>query len=401
MSVKTFSKNILDSGTVSLTAGTAHADFPLARLYDRNISDIFKTSAAVTTEIHVDQAPNINSNGGFETGDFTGWTQGSSAISTAEVNSGTYSAKLAIAAGYVEGPTTPKLNVDKTKTYTIDAYFFIENYSTGWASWEYWIYDAADAPLTSGALITMNANMGWTLVTKTIGPSGSGADVIFPAGAAKILVKLKDGDAGATTLDIYIDEVSIYLADDIISIDSCIIAGGHNLYGETIDIQHSDNDIDWTNAIAQFTGDVGIMNKTLTGGAKKYWRIKITTPNIAVEITEIFLTPGYAWEADPSYPLESIEDQHNVKSITDRSGENSYLKLGDQKRIRKYNLRLMLEAQKTNLLALWDDWGGYKPFYLLDHEATLFFVELVGPLNLGGDLVGVYNADLLFREVLS
>ena len=53
--VKTAYKNILETSTVSLTAGTEDPDFPLSRVRDRNISRPFKASAAVTLEVLVDQ----------------------------------------------------------------------------------------------------------------------------------------------------------------------------------------------------------------------------------------------------------------------------------------------------------------------------------------------------------
>lgn len=53
-------KNILETGTVTLTAGTAHASFPLVRLYDRGIGRLFKITAAVTLEVRVDQGASGN-----------------------------------------------------------------------------------------------------------------------------------------------------------------------------------------------------------------------------------------------------------------------------------------------------------------------------------------------------
>jgi hypothetical protein len=48
-------KNILESSTVSLAAGTEDSSYPLYRLYDRNIGRLFKPSAAETIEIKIDQ----------------------------------------------------------------------------------------------------------------------------------------------------------------------------------------------------------------------------------------------------------------------------------------------------------------------------------------------------------
>jgi hypothetical protein len=53
--IKTAHINILETGTVTLTAGTEDTSYPLYRLYDRNVGRLFKTTSAVTTEVKVDQ----------------------------------------------------------------------------------------------------------------------------------------------------------------------------------------------------------------------------------------------------------------------------------------------------------------------------------------------------------
>jgi hypothetical protein len=53
--IKTACVNLLESATVTLTAGTAAAGYPLYRAYDRDIGRMFAGSAAATTTIHADQ----------------------------------------------------------------------------------------------------------------------------------------------------------------------------------------------------------------------------------------------------------------------------------------------------------------------------------------------------------
>ena len=55
MSVMTAYLNILETSAVTLTAGAEDASAPLWRLYDRNIGRMFKTAAAVTLKVLVDQ----------------------------------------------------------------------------------------------------------------------------------------------------------------------------------------------------------------------------------------------------------------------------------------------------------------------------------------------------------
>jgi hypothetical protein len=246
MAVITVSKNILESSTVSLTAGTAHADFPLARIANRNITDLFKCTAAETTEIQVDQ-----------------------------------------------------------------------------------------------------------------GATGN------------------------------------------IAIAACIIASGHNLDGETIDIQYSDDAAIWNDAVTQFTGTAGHIIQTFTESTHRYWRVKITTPANAVEITEIFFSPIYTWETDPVYPLSDLEPQNNIEVITSSKGENYYLQKGLPKSRRAYTLKNINITQRDNLLALWADWGGHKPFWISDHEGTLLYAEFSGGLNLNANLQNYYSAQFTLLEVLA
>jgi hypothetical protein len=53
-------RNLLETSTISLTTGTAEAAFPLFRLRDRFNDDIFKTTAAETTTVHIDQGADNN-----------------------------------------------------------------------------------------------------------------------------------------------------------------------------------------------------------------------------------------------------------------------------------------------------------------------------------------------------
>jgi hypothetical protein len=53
--VKTAHINILEASTVTLSAGTEDTDYPLARLYDRNVGRMFRPTAAETIEVKADQ----------------------------------------------------------------------------------------------------------------------------------------------------------------------------------------------------------------------------------------------------------------------------------------------------------------------------------------------------------
>lgn len=59
MLLKCCYQNILESATVTLSAGAADADYPLWRLYDRNVGRMFKAQAAVTLTVKADQGANV------------------------------------------------------------------------------------------------------------------------------------------------------------------------------------------------------------------------------------------------------------------------------------------------------------------------------------------------------
>lgn len=60
MFIKCCSKNILETSSVNLSTGTEDSDYPLYRLYDRDIGKIFKITAAVTMEVRVNQGASGN-----------------------------------------------------------------------------------------------------------------------------------------------------------------------------------------------------------------------------------------------------------------------------------------------------------------------------------------------------
>ncbi len=53
--IKLAYRNLLETSTVSLSAGTADSSYPLYRLYDRGIGRMFRITAAETLEVRIDQ----------------------------------------------------------------------------------------------------------------------------------------------------------------------------------------------------------------------------------------------------------------------------------------------------------------------------------------------------------
>jgi len=129
--IKTCVKNILESGAVSLSAGTADSSYPLYRLYDRDIGKMFKITSAATLEVKIEQPANLyTSNPDFETGDFTGWTQGSSTIESAEKHRGAYCAKVTASGSTVNG-CYRDYEVDPAKIYRVGGWLKCGTYTAG------------------------------------------------------------------------------------------------------------------------------------------------------------------------------------------------------------------------------------------------------------------------------
>jgi hypothetical protein len=227
VSLKSAYINILESGTVTLDAGTADSDFPLYRLHDRGVSKIFKTTAAVTTEVLIDQ-----------------------------------------------------------------------------------------------------------------GASGN------------------------------------------LAVDQLLIPVGHNLDGMTLDIEYSTDDISYTPAVAQWTGDANLVDKSWSALTKRYWKFTITSPGSIPEIPELFLTSTYTWERDPSKPAGPLDNIFNVIANVTASGQDRFLEMGDAKTQRGYTLPNISEAQKDELIALNNAWGGAKPFWVYDHTGAWLYVKLAGAVGL-------------------
>lgn len=400
--IKTCVKNILESGTVSLSAGTADSSYPLYRLYDRDIGKIFKITAAATLEVKIEQPANLfTSNPDFETGNFTGWTQGSSAIDSGDKHRGTYSSKITASGSTVNG-CYRDYEIDPNKIYRIITYAKCGTYTAG----NYKIqFRQMDEDLVSLGLqllhdITVAGN--WIRAEKTIGPSGSGCDYTFASGCK--FIRIKQYTDTTPTLTGYLDDVFLFENSNYLSIDQLFISSGHNLNGMTIDLKYSDDDITYTEALTQFYGYPGLIQKSFTAQQRQFWKFIITTPAVIPEIPELFLSPSYEWTLPdilPIAPSGNLNPEFNVEHRQSASGADRFLIYGDSKRQRIYPLVKCNETQKTNILSFNDSWQGAKPFYLYDHEGTWIYGMLIAPIDLQMYIsTPFYQFNFNFREVI-
>jgi hypothetical protein len=184
-------------------------------------------------------------------------------------------------------------------------------------------------------------------------------------------------------------------------VDRLLIPAGHNLEGMTLDIKHSDDDATYTDAVPQWAGTVGLIERSWPPATHRYWKFIITNPPVIPEMAELFLTQTYSWQRDPARPAGPFDRLFNVENDQTAGGQDRFLAHGLPRRQRLYRIPRCGEAQKEGVLALYDGYGGYKPFWLHDHEGNWIYGKLRSPLNLREEAYQRYSFDFHFVEVLA
>jgi hypothetical protein len=238
------------------------------------------------------------------------------------------------------------------------------------------------------------------LESSTVSLSLGSADPDFP------LARLSDRNIGrpfkaaaAETLEIKADQggTAPYL-----SLDMLIIPPGHNLDTMTLDIMHSDDDVLYTPAVSQWVqSGSGLIIKEWASLTKRYWKFIITSPSLAPEFAELFLTSAVSWIKNPSRPAGRLDSLFNVTHAVTASGHDRFLSHGKPKRRLSYSLPAIGESQKDALVALNDSWAGIRPFWVKDHEANWIYGRLTEPLQIKEEGFQRYSANFEFLEVLS
>ena len=198
----------------------------------------------------------------------------------------------------------------------------------------------------------------------------------------------------AETIEIKIDQGSAQ------EIDRLIIPASNNLAGMTLDIKYSDDDGTYTPAIAQWSGEVGLINKELTALVKRYEKFIITSPGVIPEISELFLTKTYTLVNNPRLPVGPFDLVFNVERRQTAGGSPRYCKHGEAKQRRTYDLDRIYEADRATLELLNAAWDGCKPFWMCDHSGTWIFGELMSPIEINESGHQRYQCKLDFMEVL-
>jgi hypothetical protein len=234
------------------------------------------------------------------------------------------------------------------------------------------------------------------LETSTVALTAGAEDPSYP------LYRIYDRDIGkifkaqaAETLEIKVDQGAVPIAADRL-----IIPAGHNLAGMACDIKYSDDDVDYTPALPQWTGEDGLTIKSWQAIEKRYWKFIIAAPALPPQFAELFLTSTYEWERLPARPAGPFDDVFNSETQTTASGLDRFLVHGNPKKQRTYKVINAGPDQKTNILALNSAWQGAKPFWLCDHEGGWLYGKLRKPIELKEEGYNRFGFEFDFLEVL-
>jgi hypothetical protein len=153
-------------------------------------------------------------NGGFETGDFTGWTQNNSVIDITNPATGTYASKLDTATG-IAGCESDKTGIDPLRKYTLKIKTDITSWVAGTYSVGVVLWDKDGLPLTprSGiAIYSSSAVTGGYIQTEvTLGRIGTGADIEITTDVAQI--SIANNWAALSNGIAFLDDVELYRSD--------------------------------------------------------------------------------------------------------------------------------------------------------------------------------------------
>lgn len=150
----------------------------------------------------------------------------------------------------------------------------------------------------------------------------------------------------------------------------------HNFNGEDMEFQWSANDVDWTDAVTDWTqGDNLQIAEVMTASAsKRYWQVTVTSM-ANPKCSEIYITLGYEFPIQQN-PAPSQVDRPNVQWNRTVGGLERSTKFGVKRRVRDYNLLLSASEQASFETAMdfLDDYS--KPFYVKDHDGAYFLCRL-------------------------
>jgi len=152
------------------------------------------------------------SNGGFETGSFSDWTQNNSTIDNINPASGTYCSKLVAIGADLLGAESISYDIDPLRLYTVKIKNDVTAYTAGNYKNILEFRDADDMLISSITLLDKTAvTSGYEQLEKTIGYPTFNADYDIPISARKIRIRHEwDGTPTGTA---FMDDVELYRSD--------------------------------------------------------------------------------------------------------------------------------------------------------------------------------------------
>lgn len=190
-----------------------------------------------------------------------------------------------------------------------------------------------------------------------------------------------------------------------VPVDLLVIPAGHNLgtIGADVSWQYSANNSTWFDAVAAWTqaDDLQIVKQAAAPLTKRYWRVVISSMSAAYQIGEIFISLLNSFSAgcQPSTSGSRFGMQGNVQRNESRSGIPQALILGEDRKLREYDIP-QASAADLAILQAWDSaWSGGKPFFFEDHAGAQFFAELIERI-MPNSFETLYKAQLRILEYL-
>ncbi len=197
--------------------------------------------------------------------------------------------------------------------------------------------------------------------------------------------------------------VTINQTPIIYPVDRLIIPGGHTLNGLDIILRYSDTGawggeevtvVNWTQ------GDWLVINKTFTQQTRQYWQFLITSnPAAPPEFAEMFLGADLVFTRNPDPSVMEGRKRYVTRQET-LSGKSQRIKFGESKRSRRYSLKTVASAQKADFEAWEALCEGLKPFYIIDHNGTLIYMEMLNELEFNYITPTIVSTSLELLEVL-
>jgi len=163
-----------------------------------------------------------------------------------------------------------------------------------------------------------------------------------------------------------------------------IIPAGHTLNGQTLFLQHSTTGVwagEQVTAVTWTQSDALVINKSFGSVTMKYWSFAITTdPAAPPEIPELYLTSDYVFERNVKLNVTE-KNQRNIYREESLSGRVRLVKNGLERRARNYTVLVKNDTQKVDFEAWNSVYDGIKPYYILDHDTDLIYMEMLNNME--------------------